>query len=479
MAYRHYTQCYVHTPGDKPFNQADLVSYVLGNAGVGAVLAVLALLAGDYAVGFWIFAIQYAATIQSVAKQWLEHRLVCLTGNQCAIGAIELTPDEDNSGQLKSQTSDLGEFDNDQFFDLRLMPHRHNDAYRGPNCSYATLGTTPWQVQTTPGPGPSLDGLTETMEPANDVFMDNFQGSWFVKPSNSLLDLPYNPCDISDTALGSPQANEKPRTPYTCQLATSVQPAYVPASGTTLFTRTNLHCEAEGNFWAAMMATAGLQGLLTAAGATAGAAAGAAAGCAIGGIFGPLGCAIGAFIGALLGLGGGGAAGAYIGASAAFNSDPGDVNDANVGDTPLGTLADGDKVVVYGAHVYDGFHEGWHEFHPLMAIMRVPPPEVWTNIPGLNTEKPSFNPPYLEWDPNWSIAAQGTPPAGLTVADMQQGLASPAFAAMAQSVRGHWCPLLSNAFALTTIRDQALPANRWTIHPLVDGCQSPGNTPPR
>ena len=93
------------------------------------------------------------------------------------------------------------------------------------------------------------------------------------------------------------------------------------------------------------------------------------------------------------------------------------VNDANVGDTPLGTLADGDQVVVYGTHVYDGFHEGWHELHPLMAIMRVPPPEVWTNIPGLNTEKPTFNPPYLEWDPNWSIAANGTPPVGLTITD--------------------------------------------------------------
>ena len=475
MAFRRYTQCYVHTPGDKPFNKSDLVTYVLGNAGPGGVLAVLALLAGDYAVGFWIFAIQYAATIQSVAKQWLEHRLVCLTGNQCAIGVIELTPDEDDgSGHLKSQTSDLGEFDNDQFFDLRLMPHRHNDAYRGPNCAYATLGMTPWQVQTPPGPGPSLDGLTETVAPANDVFLDNFQGSWFVTPSNSLTDLSYNPCDISDTALSStPQASEKARTPFTCQFATSGASPYVPSSGTTLFTRTNLHCEAEGNFWAAMMATAGLQGLATAAGATAGAAAGAAAGCAIGGFFGPIGCAIGAFVGGLLGLGGGAAAGAYIGANAAFNSDPGNVNDANVGDTPLGTLANGDQVVVYGTHVYDGFHEGWHELHPLMAIMRVPAP---ANIPGI-TNDPAFTPPYLEWDPNWSIAANGNPPAGLTVADMQQGLASPAFAAMATSVHDRWCPLLKDAFAQTTTNDQALPANRWTIHPLVDGCQSPENAP--
>ena len=28
--------------------------------------------------------------------------------------------------------------------------------------------------------------------------------------------------------------------------------------------------------------------------------------------------------------------------------------------------------MVYGTHVYDGFHEGWHEFHPLKAIIKTP-----------------------------------------------------------------------------------------------------------
>jgi len=467
MAFRHYTQCYAHTAGDKPFNKKDLVSYSLGVSAPGLIVMIASFLTGGYAVGFAAFIIQYAVTLQAIAKEWLEHRLICLSGNQCAVGVIDLVPTD----------SEFGDFDNDKYFDIRLMPHRYEDAYRGPNCAYATLGSTPWQLQTPPKAGPSLDGLTESMHHENDTFLDNFQGTLLMQPSLALQDLAYDPVALEDTTLKNPpQPNELTRFTQPCGAG---QPDPKPVAGQIpAFTRATLHCEAEGNFWAAIHKTAGLQALAAGAGGVAGAAAGAAAGCEIGGIFGPIGCAIGAFLGFIGGLAAGAAGGAYVAAQAAFSSDPGDVNDANVGDTPLGTLNDGDQVIVYGTHVYDGFHEGWHEIHPLMAIMRAPPSQTWKNIPGLNTEVPTFIPPYIEWAPDWAVGKNGDLTSGLTATDMQQGLASPAFRAVAEKVKGQWCGLVTSAFSPGTRDNQIKPANRWTIHPLVDGCEGSDTAPP-
>jgi hypothetical protein len=477
MPFRQYTICYQHQIGDKPFNRNDLLSFASGVSAPGIIVVIIAFLTGVDVVGFFALAITYAVTIRAIAEKWLYHRLVCISGDQCAVGTIDMPP---------TISPLLGEFDNDQFFDIRLMPHRRQDAYRGPNCNYATLGATPaliqapsimgWELQTTPTAGPSLDGLTESKHPANDVFLDKFQGSALLQPGSPteamrngaiLYDLPYDPVDPSETTIGPAQPGDLPLMSATCS---ATPPVSVPASGSPAVTRATLHCEAEGNFWAAMLQTAGLQGLATAAGSAAGAAAGSAAGCAIGGIFGGIGCLIGAIIGFIIGLAAGGAAAAYVAANAAFNSDPGDVNDANVGDVPLGTLANGDQVVVYGTHVYDGFHEGWHEFHPLKAILRVPPPQSTTEIPGLATAQITFNPPYIEWDPNWVPGESYLPP-GLTATDMQQGLASPAFRALAVSVKQQLCALLSEAFNPVVRAAQEQPQNRWTIHPLVDGCQ--------
>lgn len=477
MPFAQYTQCYDHTPGDKPFNKNDLLSFVMGNAAPGIIIAVIAFLTGADLIGFIAIIIQYAITITAVANQWLYHRLVCISGNQCAVGTIDMTPTE----------SDLGEFDNDQFFDLRLMPHRPGDLYRGPNCAYATLGSAPalvqapsvfgWQMQAPPQAGPSLDGLTET-HPDNDVFLDRFQGSALLQPGSPveapragavLFDLPYDPEDPSETTVPTPAAGAPPLFNATCSFEAST-PISDPAAR---LTRATLHCEAEGNFWYAMKQTAALQGVAAGVGAAAGAGAGAAIGCAIGGIFGPIGCAIGAFLGFIAGLIGGALGGAYVGANAAFNSDPGDVNDANVGDTPLGQLQNGDRVIVFGTHVYDGFHEGWHEIHPLMAIIRMPPP-ITIPFAGGATE---FGFPYVEWDPGWPDGVNG--PNFLTSTDMQQGLGSDAFRAVAQSSQQAWCGLLTEVFSAQTRTDQMRMENRWTIHPLVDGCGAYPTAPPQ
>jgi hypothetical protein len=417
MPFHQFTQCYNHTPGDKPFNESDLASFALGVSAPGLIAAIMAFLSGANVLGFIIVAIQYAVTITAIANEWLFHRLCCVTGDQCAVGTVEAPP---KINPL------LGSFDNDQFFDIRLMPHRHNDEYKGPNTAIsASL------------PGPSLDGLTEfTAE--NDIFLDGFQGD-LLKPF--FTDLPYDPVDSDCPVIDFGEV----------------------AKGTKV-TRCTLHCEAEGNFWAEMKATAAAQALAVGAGAAAGAAGGAAAGCAIGAIFCGIGCLIGAIIGAIAGGLGGAAAGAYLGASAAFNSDPGDVNDANVGDDPLGQLVNGDQVVVFGTHVYDGFHQGWHEIHPLKAIIKVADPKLAMALP------------YVEWDPNFPISDTG--PGGLSAGDMRKGLASPTFTAAAKNTKNDWCQLLREAFTPATIHTQGQPENRWTIHPAVDGCSTDGSPLP-
>jgi hypothetical protein len=498
MAFQHYTRCYSHTTGDKPFNSNDLATFVLGVSAPGFLVMALGFLAGGigFEIGFWALVIQYAVAIKAVAQQWLYHRLVCLSGNQCAVGTLVSVPTIDETARGPVPTP-LGEFDNDDTFDIRLMPHRLNDVYKEPNCNYATFGTTPALIQgpPTPGPaifgwamqvalqaGPSLDGLTEKLHPANDVFLDRFQGSALLQPGSPveapragpvLFDLPYDPIPIGELALplGAGSDNAPPGLLPGAQVNCTAAGPAPNASGKKAVTRSTLHCEAEGNFWQEMMDTAGLQGLATGAGGAAGAAAGAALGCEIGAAFAFIGCAFGALLGFLAGLFGGSAAGAYLAAVAAFHSIPGNVNDANVGDVPLGPLQVGDQVVVLGTHVYDGYHEGWHELHPLMAIQRV--------LPSTMSDA-TVSPPYLEWDPNWvpnGPFANTSLPAGLSVADMRQGLESPAFRAMAVSIQQQWCSMLSVAFDANVRAHQERMINRWTIHPMVDGCQSGEGNP--
>jgi hypothetical protein len=373
--FRQYTQCYNHTPPDKPFNIDDLAGFVLGASAPGLVGFIISMLTGNFGLGAIFMGVQFAATIIAVANEWLFHRLVCVSPDPlCAVGIVKEDP----------AISDFGEFDNDEFFDLRLMPHRANDEYKS--------------AAPASGPGPSQDGKTELV-PENDIYNDNFQGTLTLKPS--ITTLPY---DRSRSAL---------------------------------------HCEAEGAFWQDMKDYAPLLGV----GVAAGAAAGAAAGCAIGGIFGIIGCIIGAILGAIFG-----------GANAVFNSNPGNVEDANVGDRALGPIQVGDKVAVLGKHVYDGFHEGWHEFHPLMAVVK------------MNSQEADQ---YLEWNPDFT----GTAPAGLTAADMKKGLASKPFRARAVELRARWCGLLQEAFDPGVKHTQEQDPHRWTAHPEVDGCE-PREQPP-
>jgi hypothetical protein len=436
-----YTKCYQHTPGDKPFNKDDLASFAAGASAPGLVGALLAFLSGAGVLGFIIIGAQYAVTITAVAKEWLNHRLCCLPGgDQCAVGTWEKlnTTPENLLGKL-------GSFDNDYFFDIRLMPHRFEDEYGEPNTVFNTSA------------GPSLDGWTET-HPDNDIFRDGSgsaaiavgfpgQGQTLVRPFFS--DLPYKSLDITqDKEVEAPAF------------------LYVGAKPVTNVTRCTLHCEVEGNFWDELMKTAVAQGVAVGAGAAGGAAVGAAVFTAVCLVTCGVGCVVATVVGAIAGGLGGAAGAAYLGASAAFNSDPGDLNDANVGDDPLSGLGVNDHVVVFGTHVYDGFHTGWHEFHPLKAIIKAGDPKL--------DPKLTMSLPYVEWNPG--PGAVEIKSAGLTVDDVQKGLASADFTKAAKKMKDSWCSLLTAAFSPVTTNTQGQSEHRWTIHPAVDGC-SPNGAP--
>lgn len=113
-------------------------------------------------------------------------------------------------------------------------------------------------------------------------------------------------------------------------------------------------------------------------------------------------------------------------------ANPSDV-DANLGELhvndPTGRGAD--ILVVKGTWVYDSFHEGWNEIHPIKHCQRIG-----------------------TWDGSWSF-----------VGDVNAW------------VKG-WCDAIASATADLTVNNQGKPENQWTIHPVIDGCRPDDNKPP-
>jgi hypothetical protein len=216
-----------------------------------------------------------------------------------------------------------------------------------------------------------------------------------------------------------------------------------PSEGVPWANREHLHLEAEGDYWQTVKDIAKVTGPLT--GIAAGAAIAAAVACAVAPIF----CVL-AIILAILAV--------LLFAAppllAPLFSDEGELDETNVGDTPIGTIKAGDPFVAIGDLVYDSGHcDGWNELHPLKFLMRVPEADtpVWNAAATVTTPNPG----------SWPLD------------QLQQGLDHPAFAAAVAQKRDDWC---------RAIRARAgLPASvgfpleeRWTVHPTVDGCTPQG-----
>lgn len=209
--------------------------------------------------------------------------------------------------------------------------------------------------------------------------------------------------------------------------------------------RENLHLEAEGDYWQTVKDIAKVTGVLT--GVAAGAAIAAAVACAVAPIFCVLAIIL-AILAVLLF-----AAPPLI---APLFSDEGELDESNVGDTPIGAITEGDPFVAIGDLVYDAGHcDGWNELHPLMFLMRVPEADtpVWNKNATATTPNPG----------NWPLD------------QIQQGLDHPGFAVAVEQKRDDWCRAIRARAGLPASTSFPL-VERWTVHPTVDGC-TPGEQP--
>jgi hypothetical protein len=159
------------------------------------------------------------------------------------------------------------------------------------------------------------------------------------------------------------------------------------------------------------------------------------------GIFGWIACIVLSIVSALI---------AFSGAVNALDDqgNPNDVN-ANLAEIHAAERPDGygaDILAVQGTFVYDSGHEGWNEIHPIKQCQRIGKMtgQGWAEIQIVD------GPPIM---------------LQLTMTDLQTYI-------------NGWCALLSTANVSTTVANQQLPQNQWTVHPFVDGCD-PDSSPVR
>lgn len=120
----------------------------------------------------------------------------------------------------------------------------------------------------------------------------------------------------------------------------------------------------------------------------------------------------------------------FAGTTAVFDPmNPGDPEDV---DPNLGTLKNGDLVVLKGDWVYDSLHNGWNEIHAIHACQRIDELD-----------------PAADWPPELS-----------TTAGVEQLL-------------DEWCRSIADAEDAEEDGSRDDPANQWEVHPLIDGCRPP------
>jgi hypothetical protein len=100
----------------------------------------------------------------------------------------------------------------------------------------------------------------------------------------------------------------------------------------------------------------------------------------------------------------------------------------------LKELAEGDIVVVRGVWIYDSFHEGWNEIHPIK--------DCHIALAAKDSGMTKLSP----WPPGFATAAE-------VKAQLEL-----------------WCPMIQDAHDAEDGGSRDDPKNDWTLHPLVDGC---------
>ncbi len=96
-----------------------------------------------------------------------------------------------------------------------------------------------------------------------------------------------------------------------------------------------------------------------------------------------------------------------------------------------------DIFALKGTWVYDSAHTGWNEIHPIKQCQKIGTMtgQGWAEIEVGDNSKIVQQIPDI---PSWITG---------------------------------WCKLFDTITATATIKNQQLPQNQWTVHPLIDGCE--------
>lgn len=108
-----------------------------------------------------------------------------------------------------------------------------------------------------------------------------------------------------------------------------------------------------------------------------------------------------------------------------------------------GSLKEEDTVVITGRWVYDAGHQGWNELHPVWSVQKI------QDICDVYD--------FEDYRKRWCDRTMEVPP--------PRKPADPRPAGMSPAQEAVWA-------------EQVKPDNRWTYHPIVDGCGEPAAEPP-
>jgi hypothetical protein len=498
MALNQYTKCCSPTDYSGPFLGS--VTMVLG--------IILSLLAGIFDPGAGVLGLILTAI--AFCRWWLYGRLVCLGGNRCAIGlALGVYTAHNQTG--------LGKFDTDFGVQLLFPPSKLSDSIQDVGTTNAVQG---FLVR-----DQSADA-TNPQQPQLAQMMQNYDNLGFTGEPEPLSDLvsqgALSQAQVTALGLKSPgdfaswQAGNFYLPGSTiCDSNGMIQVATVQGvsgnnepkwsekvGGITVDNFTQWKCE--GGLPVGTLEVefegSGMWDLYNALLAASVPATAAAAVCAIP-VFGWIACLVLILISlAIIGIG--------MGIALNDQEDP-------QSDPAIGTIHPGkDILFILGTWIYDSFHSGWNELHPVLhcqKIGEVNPNDMATGNPWATPVPLVFNGncttngtavtrvdgnQFNHLKPGETISIGGTDftiatvvdgnsltltaSAGITPGPTPWNAVAPVSLddpKLVSDVVQVFCGLATDANSPGTIAAQSNLENGWTIHPVVDGCTPRETTP--
>ncbi|WP_175150887.1 hypothetical protein [Paraburkholderia ultramafica] len=379
---------------------------------VAAVLAAIAILVFGGGLSPYT-AIPLLLIVIGFCNWWLYDRLLCLGGDRCAIGFLGAV--EPSSGK-----SGLEAFDTDFSFNLVLAPHQYQELPP----DYPPPGPPPFP----PDPKEEEKKFKEALH--RQIADDGLQGV-LIKETATTGD--------EKTIFGTKKYDFQGY--FSTLGGWSVKYTFQPY----------LHCEFEG---------AGVMDLLHAAEAALAFATAAAVFCAIP-VVGWVVCAVLSVVAAII---------AIVGVIGAMNdkAQP-TVYDPVTGKTSSEMHSGSDILFVKGTWVFDTFHEGWNEIHPVKECYR---------IATARFERADV----IDWDD--AIASYMVAIHRWTWDATKLPVRTPIKLDGPPKPRdwtdwvAFWCDHVGTTSDPLTVAAQARPENQWAVHPLIDGCRpEPGVDP--